>query len=92
MKKYFAILLSLLLMAGCARENVRKALVVGGVASSALLRELLQARLEKAGSAICATFGKPEYSADNAAGIAFLGMRSHAYAMESRTSNRRSLT
>jgi len=68
-----------LIMAGCAKENVRQALVVGGVASSSLLRDMLEARLRKAGgtvgSPIEVVFGRPEYSGDNAAGIAVLGVR-----------------
>ncbi|MEA5016486.1 MAG: hypothetical protein VB099_18175 [Candidatus Limiplasma sp.] len=66
-----------LLIAGCKQEETAQALVVGGVASSLLLRELLDRRLRKAGSALKAVFGKPEFSADNAAGVAFLGARRH---------------
>ena len=66
-----------LLIAGCAKADAKQALVVGGVASSVLLRQLVGERLKKAGSAIEVVFGQPEYSADNAAGIALLGMQEH---------------
>jgi len=66
-----------MLIAGCRKAGVRQALVVGGVASSTLLRELLAARLKKARSNIQVTFGDPRYSADNAAGVATIGMRNY---------------
>lgn len=94
-----------LILAGCARESVRRVLVVGGVASSVLLREMVMGRLRKAGRIkggvagrlvggaagesagesaggsagfpLEVVFGKPEYSGDNAAGIAVLGMREY---------------
>ncbi len=66
-----------LLRAACKQGHTPRALVVGGVASSSLLRKLLQDRLKKDASGIQAVFGKPEYSADNAAGIAYLGMKRH---------------
>lgn len=74
-----------LLIAGCAKARTRRALVVGGVASSLLLRELVFARLRKVGSDIQVIFGKPEYSADNAAGIALLGMRKHLEVKKTQT-------
>ena len=69
-----------LLAAGCGGEKVSSALVVGGVASSGLLRGLVLARLQKAGSHIQVFFGKPEFSADNAAGVALLGMKQYVLA------------
>ncbi len=64
-----------LLIAACKAAGTDRALVVGGVSSSTLLRELLARRLDKAGARLCLHFGRPEYSADNAAGVALLGMR-----------------
>ena len=66
-----------LIGAGCLETKTRQALVVGGVAASTLLREMVRKRLEKAESSVNLLFGKPEYSADNAAGIAFLGAQRH---------------
>ncbi len=63
-----------LLKAASFQTGGLQALIVGGVASSTLLRELVAIRLGR----ICGMtlhFGKPEYSGDNAAGIAWLGMR-----------------
>ena len=59
-----------------ARE-VQQALVVGGVASSKLLRGLLQQRLNKLRSPVEVFFGAPRYSADNAAGVAELGLEQY---------------
>ena len=63
-----------MLAAGCKQYDVSQALIVGGVASSSLLREKLSARLAKLDCSAELRFGKPEYSSDNAAGIARLGM------------------
>lgn len=64
-----------LLMAGCRAADVTLALLVGGVASSTLLRGLVAERLQKAGSKLLAICGEPGYSTDNAAGVALLGLR-----------------
>ena len=66
---------SRLLIAACKATGTGRALVVGGVSSSTLLRELLARRLEKMGAKLELHFGRPEYSADNAAGVALLGMQ-----------------
>ena len=68
---------SRMLAAGCKRYQVRQALVVGGVASSKLLRGLLQQRLNKLRSPVEVFFGAPRYSADNAAGVAELGLEQY---------------
>ena len=68
---------SRMLTAGCKRYQVRQALVVGGVASSKLLRGLLQQRLNKLRSPVEVFFGAPRYSADNAAGVAELGLEQY---------------
>ena len=64
-----------MLAAGCGYADIRQALVVGGVASSARLRDLLVKRMRKWNRTIDIRFGKPEFSADNAAGVAWLGMQ-----------------
>ena len=68
---------SRMLAAGCKCYQVRQALVVGGVASSKLLRGLLQQRLNKLRSPVEVFFGAPRYSADNAAGVAELGLEQY---------------
>ncbi len=58
----------------CKHAGTSCALAVGGVMSSTLLRELLQRRLQKLRSPVHVVFGQPQYSADNAAGVARIGM------------------
>ena len=64
-----------LLTGACQKSGAKKALVVGGVASSTLLREQLKRKLDKQRVKIDVIFGQPQYSADNAAGVAAIGMR-----------------
>jgi N6-L-threonylcarbamoyladenine synthase len=64
-----------MLAAACERTGARQALIVGGVASSVLLRKQLPQRLAKRGCNAEVLFGGREYAADNAAGIARYGMR-----------------
>ena len=64
-----------LLTAACTNAGTTCALVVGGVASSTHLRKLLQQRLAKQRRRIQVYFGDPRYSADNAAGVAAIGMK-----------------
>ena len=62
------------LITGAAeRTGIGQALIAGGVASSALFRELLTARARKAMPGLTVCFGKPEYSGDNAVGAALIG-------------------
>ncbi len=67
-----------MLTAGCKAAGVSQALVVGGVASSTLLREMVTKRLSETDHSVTLTSGKPEYSADNAVGIAYLGAQQYA--------------
>jgi len=64
-----------LLTKACEQTSARQALVVGGVASSTLLREMLHRRLQKQRRPIRVLFGQPQYSADNAVGVAEIGMQ-----------------
>ena len=64
-----------LLTGACQHTSARKALVVGGVASSTLLRGQLRRRLAKQRRPVEVLFGQPQFSADNAAGVASIGMR-----------------
>ena len=62
-----------MLAAGAKRTGIRQALVAGGVASSALFRELLTRRVGQRDKHLRVHFGKPEYSGDNAVGAALIG-------------------
>ena len=66
-----------LLTGACQKANAQKALVVGGVASSTLLREQLKRRIAKQRRNIVVLFGQPQFSADNAAGVAAIGMKKY---------------
>lgn len=52
--------------------NIHKVLVVGGVASNFIIRKGLEKNLD---ARVC--FAKPEYSTDNAVGIAYLAYMAH---------------
>ncbi len=63
------------LIAGAGRKTgLHPVLVAGGVASSALFRELLQRRMHKLSPGMALYFGHPAYSGDNAVGVALLGL------------------
>ena len=64
-----------MLRAGTARTGMRQALITGGVASSALLRRMLQERKSKVRDCPELFFGQPEMSGDNAVGVALTGVK-----------------
>ena len=64
-----------LLCAGARETGISRALITGGVASSGLLRKLLEERGAKARGCPGMIFGKPEMSGDNAVGVALIGVR-----------------
>ena len=66
-----------MLVAGGKRTGIGQALVAGGVASSALFRELLMKRVAQRDRRLRVCFGKPEYSGDNAVGAALIGARAY---------------
>lgn len=66
-----------MLIAAQQETGIDDVLIFGGVASSKLLRLLLMNRLKLNGSSLNITFGKPEFSGDNAAGVALIGARRH---------------
>ncbi len=68
-----------LITAASETTGAKEVLIVGGVASSILLRQALTCRLERSHAKIKPIFGKSEYSADNACGTALLGMQSYLY-------------
>ena len=55
------------------RTGAKQALLAGGVASSALLRQLLPARLKRLGCTARVCWARPELSGDNACGVALIG-------------------
>jgi len=57
----------------CEATGCRQALLAGGVASSLLLRNMLQARAKKRRLDCRLSFARPELSGDNAVGTALLG-------------------
>ena len=63
-----------LLTAAAESCGVRDLLVAGGVASSQLLRKLLLERNEKRRAGLNFYFGRPEFSGDNAMGVALIGL------------------
>ena len=64
-----------LLSAAAEKTGTNEALLAGGVASSALMREQMTARNEKRRLGLRLHFGRPELSGDNAVGVALIGMK-----------------
>ncbi len=63
-----------LVQAAAEKTNVRDVLIAGGVASSGLLRKMLLERNEKRRTGLKLYFGRPEFSGDNAVGVALIGL------------------
>ena len=61
------------------KTRLGAALISGGVASSALLRELLPARLQRLNCPVRAHWGRPEMSGDNACGVALIGWEEYIH-------------
>lgn len=68
---------SRMILAGAAETGIRQALIAGGVASSALFRQLVAERIRKKDRHFRVCFGKPEYSGDNAVGVALIGAQKY---------------
>ena len=64
-----------MLQAGTEKTGIRSALITGGVAASALLRQMLEERRKKVRNCPEIIFGRPEMSGDNAVGVALIGAR-----------------
>ncbi len=62
-----------MLKAGMRETGLKDALIAGGIASSELFREMLLSRCCASSPAMNLFFGAPEYSGDNAVGIALIG-------------------
>ncbi len=64
-----------MLKAGAEKTGLKEALVTGGVAASALLRQLMSERRGKTRGCPEIVFGRPEMSGDNAVGVALIALR-----------------
>ena len=63
-----------LLQRAAEETGARDALIAGGVASSLLLRQMLLERNEKRRLGLKLYFGRPEFSGDNAVGVALIAL------------------
>ena len=63
-----------LVQAAAEASDTKKVLIAGGVASSRLLRDMLNERNEKRRTGLHLYFGRPEFSGDNAVGVALIGL------------------
>ena len=68
---------SRMILAGSRDTGIRQVLIAGGVASSALFRQLVTERIRKKDKTFRVCFGKPEYSGDNAVGVALIGAKKY---------------
>lgn len=66
---------SRMVTAASQQTGIRQVLIAGGVASSRLFRELVTQRTAKRQPDLRVRFGRPEYSGDNAVGVALIGAR-----------------
>ncbi len=62
-----------MICAGAEKTGISQVLIAGGVSSSRLFRELVTERIHKRERDLLVCFGKPEYSGDNAVGVALIG-------------------
>lgn len=60
--------------AGFRTTGFRNLLVTGGIASSPLFRKMFSDRISKLRCPVNPVFGKPEFSGDNAVGVALIGI------------------
>ena len=63
--------------AACVQTHAKQALLAGGVASSALLRQMLLHRAKSRRLDCRLHFARPELSGDNAVGVALLGAQAY---------------
>ena len=66
-----------MLAGGCAQTGCGQAMLVGGVASSALFRQMLLQRILKKETPLDVSFALPELSGDNAVGVAWIARERH---------------
>ncbi len=67
--------ISRMIRAGCRETGAGQALLAGGIAASALEREMLTDRIRKSGGGIRLFFGEEALCGDNAVGTALIGIR-----------------
>ena len=65
--------LTRMVVAASNKTGIHQVLMAGGVASSSLFRALVTERIRKREPSMQVCFGKPEYSGDNAVGVALIG-------------------
>ncbi len=63
-----------LVWAAAEKSDAQDVLIAGGVASSRLLRDMLNERNQKRRTGLHLFFGRPEFSGDNAVGVALIGL------------------
>ena len=61
--------------AGYRNTGIKDLLVTGGIASSSLFRTIFMERLSRMRCPVIPVFGKPEFSGDNAVGVALIGIQ-----------------
>lgn len=62
-----------MICAGAEQTGIRQVLIAGGVSSSRLFRDMVTERIRKRDRNLRVCFGKPEFSGDNAVGVALIG-------------------
>ncbi|MBQ8201385.1 MAG: O-sialoglycoprotein endopeptidase [Clostridia bacterium] len=62
-----------MICAAAEKTGLRQVLIAGGVSSSKLFRELVTERIRKRDRNLHVCFGRPEFSGDNAVGVALIG-------------------
>ncbi len=65
--------LTRMVIAASNKTGIHQVLMAGGVASSSLFRTLVTERIRRRAPSMHVCFGKPEYSGDNAVGVALIG-------------------
>ncbi len=65
--------LTRMVIAASNKTGIHQVLMAGGVASSSLFRMLVTDRIRRRDPSMHVCFGKPEYSGDNAVGVALIG-------------------
>ncbi len=65
--------LTRMVIAASNKTGIHQVLMAGGVASSSLFRTLVTERIRRRDPSMHVCFGKPEYSGDNAVGVALIG-------------------
>ncbi|MGI6173844.1 MAG: O-sialoglycoprotein endopeptidase [Christensenellales bacterium] len=70
---FLARTLAKMLLNAASDTGLKRVLLAGGVCSSAILKELLAERIQRANGDLRLHWAQPEYSGDNAVGVALIG-------------------